>query len=280
MKKVANGLKYIYLTVLLLIILFPLIYILASSFKTNMELMASPGKIFPEKFTFNNYKEVWNSDSFPVFQMLFNSVWFTVGSVCISIALSAMGGFVFARGNFPGKKLMFAVITALMFVNLGSITMYPNFKLMDWLHIPKSLVTLLFIRCFGIPTANIYLVRGFLAGIPKELDEAASIDGCSFFGTFRHIILPLLTPILATVAMLSFNGSWNEYLNPMIWTMTRPEQRTLIVGIMQLKSTGEAAANWNLMLAGTVVALAPVLIAYAFCNKFFVRGIVSGAVKG
>ena len=275
-----KSLKYVYLIAILLAILLPLIYIIASSFKTNMELMAFPERIFPEKFTFENYIQALNSDDFPVFRMLINSIWYTLGCVCISVMLAAMGGFVFARGNFPGKKLMFGIITALMFVQLGSITMYPNFQLMDWLHIPKSLVTLLIIKCFGIPTANIYLVKGFLSGIPKELDEAAKIDGCSFFGLFRHIIFPLLTPILATIAMLSFNVSWNEYLLPMIWTMTKPEQRTLIVGIMQLKSTGAAAANWNLMLAGTVIALLPVLIAYAFCNKFFVQGITSGAVKG
>lgn len=280
MRRVLKNLKYVYLIAMLIVILFPLIYIIASSFKTNMELMAFPERIFPEKFTFENYIQAWNSDDFPVFRMLINSIWYTLGSVCISIILAAMGGFVFARGNFPGKKLMFGIITALMFVQLGSITMYPNFQLMEWLHIPKSLVTLLLIKCFGIPTANIYLVKGFLSGIPKELDEAAKIDGCSFFGLFKHIIFPLLTPILATIAMLSFNGSWNEYLLPMIWTMTKPEQRTLIVGIMQLKSTGAAAANWNLMLAGTVIALLPVLVGYAFANKFFVQGITSGAVKG
>ena len=280
MRKVLKNLKYVYLIAMLIVILFPLIYIIASSFKTNMELMAFPERIFPEKFTFENYIQAWNSDDFPVFRMLINSIWYTLGNVGISIILAAMGGFVFARGNFPGKKLMFGIITALMFVQLGSITMYPNFQLMDWLHIPKSLATLLLIKCFGIPTANIYLVKGFLSGIPKELDEAAKIDGCSFFGLFRHIIFPLLTPILATIAMLSFNGSWNEYLLPMIWTMTKPEQRTLIVGIMQLKSTGAAAANWNLMLAGTVIALLPVLVGYAFANKFFVQGITSGAVKG
>lgn len=280
MRKILKNLKYVYLIAILLLILFPLIYIIASSFKTNMELMAFPERIFPEKFTVENYVQAWNSDDFPVFKMLINSIWYTISSVVISVILAAMGGFVFARGNFPGKKLMFGIITALMFVQLGAITMYPNFQVMDWLHIPKSLVTLLLIKCFGIPTANIYLVKGFLSSIPKELDEAAKMDGCSFFGLFRYIIFPLLTPILATIAMLSFNASWNEYLLPMIWTMTKPEQRTLIVGIMQLKSTGAAAANWNLMLAGTIIALLPVLVGYAFCNKFFVQGITNGAVKG
>ena len=143
MRKILKNLKYVYLIAILLLILFPLIYIIASSFKTNMELMAFPERIFPEKFTVENYVQAWNSDDFPVFKMLINSIWYTISSVVISVILAAMGGFVFARGNFPGKKLMFGIITALMFVQLGAITMYPNFQVMDWLHIPKSLVTLL-----------------------------------------------------------------------------------------------------------------------------------------
>ena len=113
-----------------------------------------------------------------------------------------------------------------------------------------------------------------------ELDEAAKIDGCGFVGIFAKIIFPLLKPILATIAILTFQGSWNDYLSPLIFTMSKPEQRTLIVGIVQLKSTGEAAASWNLMLAGTTIALIPVLIAYIFANRYFVEGIAAGAVKG
>ena len=90
----------------------------------------------------------------------------------------------------------------------------------------------------------------------------------------------MITPILATIGILAFQGSWNEYLMPMIFTMTRPEQRTLIVGVIALKTSGEAASSWNLMLAGTTIALLPVLVAYAFGSKFFIEGIAAGAVKG
>ena len=127
---------------------------------------------------------------------------------------------------------------------------------------------------------QIYLVRGFINSLPKALDESAEIDGCGFFGTFVHIIFPMLKPIIATIGILSFQGSWNEYMMPTLFTLTRPEQRTLIVGVMALKSSGEAASSWNLMLAGTTVALIPVLVAYAIGNKYFVKGIASGSVKG
>lgn len=280
MKYISKIIKHIYLLILLGFILFPLVYTVLSSFKTNAEILANPAAILPQKFTFDNYIEAWNSNSFPIAKMFFNSTYYTIACVAITLFLSTICGYVFARGIFPGKKVMFVVITALMFVNLGSIAMYPNFEVLDFLHIPKSLPSLLLIKCFGIPVANIFLVRGFIEGIPKEVDEAAKLDGCSFAEILFKIIIHLITPILATIAILTFNGSWNDFLNPMIYTLTRPEQRTLTVGIVQLKSTGEAAASWNLMLAGTTVALIPVLVMYVVCNKYFVQGITEGAVKG
>ena len=101
-----------------------------------------------------------------------------------------------------------------------------------------------------------------------------------FFGIFFHIIAPLLKPILATISILAFNSSWNEYLMPTLFTLSNRQQRTLIVGIMSLKNSGQAAANWNLMLAGATVAMLPILIVYLFANRYFVEGLTAGALKG
>ncbi len=271
---------YIFLAVMLIIILFPLVYVIASSFKTNVEIMANPERIFPEKWTMDNYVAAWTSDVMRVGQMLFNSIWFTVASVVITLLTSAVTGYVFERGNFKLKKLIFAVFSSLMFISLGSITIYPQFEVLSLLNLNKSLVGLLVITCFGIPIVNMYLVRSFVGSLPKELDESAKIDGCTFTGIFFRIILPLLKPIMATIAVLTFNASWNSYLMPAMFTMTRPEQQTLIVGIMALKNSGQGASQWNLMLAGTVIALVPVLIVFAVANKYFVAGLADGAVKG
>ena len=271
---------YVWLVVLLVAVLFPLVYTIAASFKTNSEIMAHPERIFPENPTFDNYIQAWDSKNFNLKSMLFNSTVFTVVSVCITLFTSSLCGYVFARGRFPGKKIVFAVFSALMFVSLGSITMYPYFELLEFLHIEKSLYSLLFIRLFAIPTANIYLIRGFINTLPKELDEAATIDGCGFVRIFVYILFPLLKPILAVIGLMAFQGSWNEYLMPMIFTMTKPEQKTLITGVVALKSSAQAAAAWNLMLAGSTISLIPVLVAYAFGSKYFVQGITDGAVKG
>lgn len=133
---------------------------------------------------------------------------------------------------------------------------------------------------FNVPIVQIYLIKSYIDTLPDEIIEAAKIDGCKFFTTFIHIIAPLLKPVLATIALLIFQLSWNDYIMPTIFTMNRPEQRTLIVGLMALKNSGESASNWALMLAGSCVALIPVLFAYTTANKYFVKGLTAGAVKG
>lgn len=271
---------YLFLLIILAITLFPLIYVVASSFKTNVEIVANPERIFPEHWTFDNYVAAWTSDVMRVGQMFFNSVWFTVASVAITLLTSSITGYVFERGDFKLKKLIFAVFSSLMFISLGSITIYPQFEVLSLLNLNKSLVGLLVITCFGIPIVNMYLVKSFVGALPREMDESAKIDGCTFTGIFFRIILPLLKPIMATIAVLTFNGTWNSYLMPAMFTLTRPEQQTLIVGIMALKNSGQGASQWNLMLAGTVIALVPVLVVFAVANKYFVSGLADGAVKG
>lgn len=276
----AKTITYCILIAVLLITLFPILYAVLASFKTNLEILTDPGSIFPKKPTFDNYIVAITSKSFNVPRMLFNSTYYTVANVIISIVISSMAGYVFARGDFPGKKIIFALFTLLMFVKTGGLEIYPKFDILRALHMNKGLPALIFLHMFGVPIVNMHLVKGFVTSLPKELDEVAAIDGCSFAGTFFRITLPLLKPVLATIGILAFQGSWNEYLMPTVFTSSNPSQQTLIVGLVKLKSSSGAATNWNLMLAGSVMALLPVLVAYNIGNKYFVNGLASGAVKG
>lgn len=279
-RKAASIVTYFILIAMAAITLFPIIYVISASFKSNSEIMVHPERLFPVSPTLDNYKQAWNSGNFRIGNMLWNSLYYSVICVVITMITSSMGGYVFARGEFPAKKVIFAVFSSLMFVSIGSITIYPLFDILDIFGLAHSLWGLIVMKMFGVSIINIYLVRSYVNTLPKALDEAAEIDGCSFFGIFARIMLPLTKPIMATVGILAFQGSWNEYLLPTIFTLTRPEQRTLIVGVVALKNSGQAAASWNLMLAGTTVALIPVLLAYAVGNKYFVSGIAAGAVKG
>lgn len=277
--KIIRVICYVVLIAALIITIFPIVYAIAGSFKTNTELLMG-STIFPKHPTVENYVYAFQSESFNVPRMMMNSIMYTVYNVVVMILISSMAGYVFARGKFPGRNLIFICFSSLLFVKTGGLTIYPQFQILQALHLNKGLYALMFLGLFSIPVVNIYLIRGFIDALPKELDESARIDGCSFAGTFFRIIMPLLKPVLATIGILTFNTSWNDYITPNIFTATKPEQQTLIVGLMALKNSDGAATNWNLMLAGSVIALIPVLVAYAFGNQYFVSGLASGAVKG
>ena len=277
---IGNILRISVLTVILVIMMFPLIYTISASFKTNSEILSRPDAVFPLKPTVNNYVEAWNSEVFNIKNMTLNSIIYTVICVAATLLNSTMGGYVYSRGVFRGKGIVFGAFSILMFFSMGSVTIYPMFDILNLIHIPKSLYGLIFIRIFGVAIINIYLVRGYIDSLPKELDEAAEIDGCNFIEIFFRIHAPLLKPIIATIGVIAFQGSWNEYLMPMIFTMANPSQRPLIVGLVALSKSGESAANWNLVLAGTTISLIPVLIVYAIGNRYFVSGLTAGAVKG
>ena len=278
--KKKHTMTYIVLTIVALVTLFPLVYVISSSFKTNAEILTNPAAIFPKNPTFQNYIDAWNSDVFDMKRMMFNSTYYTVCIVASTIIITAMSGYVFAVGEFRGKKFWLAAFSITMFFSMGSLTIYPLLKILNFIHVPKSLPGLMLVKIFAVNIVNIYLVRGFVYSLPLGITEAAEIDGCDFYSCFFRIILPLLKPIMATIGVLGFQASWNDYLLPMIFTLGDARQRPLIVGVIALSKSGEAAASYNLVFAGTVLSLIPVLVAYGIGNKYFVSGIAAGAVKG
>lgn len=275
-----KAVLYMFLTVLAFVALFPILYIAVSSFKSNSEILAHPEWILPREFTFDNYIQVWKSDYFDFKRMTFNSLVYTLVCVAINIFVSCGAAYAFVRGQFRLKKVIFVMFSSIMFVSMGGVTIYPMFDVLNAINLNRGLYGLMIVKLFTVPIINIYLVKGYIQSLPYEIEEAATIDGCSFTSIFFRIIMPLIKPIVATVAILSFQGSWNEYLLPTIFTQSVPAQRTLIVGIVALKSSGEAASSWNLMLAGSTLTVLPILIAYMIGNRYFISGLASGAVKG
>lgn len=277
---ISYAATYIILFILAVIILFPILYSIAGSFKPMSEIFAKADKVFAEQPTFDNYITVFTSREIRLGRMVWNSIYYTIVTVVIMLFTSAANAYVFERGNFPFKKTIFAMFSSLMFISMGSITIYPLFDILNFIHLNKSLWGLIVIKALGIPVVNIFLIKSYIHSLPRELDDAAQIDGCSFFGIFVRIILPLLKPIMATVGILGFNASWNEYLMPAIFTLSNPEQQPLMVGITAMKSSGEAASNWTVMLAAANLSLIPTLLACVFGNRYFVSGLSAGALKG
>ncbi len=276
--KIVRGLLFLFMLIIALLTLYPIIYVVLGSFKENQELLVGGTSIFPKHFVIDNYIQAWEQADFATYTG--NSVYLAFGVMILSLLLSSMAGYVFSRRDFRGKELIYGLFVAFMFINVGSVSLRPLFELAIKLKMNTSLFSVILISAGGGQATYIFLVRGFMNSIPKELDEAAKIDGCTFFQTFYRVMLPVLKPILATVALLSFRGGWNEYILPLVFTMTNQAKRPLTVGVNMLKNAGDGAAAWNIMFAGATIAIIPILFIYICASKYFIEGLTAGAVKG
>lgn len=268
----------VFLILVAALTLYPLIYIMFGSFKENAELLRGGTKLLPEKFVLENYKQAWHKANFARYTL--NSVVISVGVMLVTLLSSSMAGYVFARKNFKGKELLYSLFVAFMFVNVGSVTLRPLFELAVKVKMNTSLLSVILIAAGTGQATYIFLVRGYMNTISKELDDAAKIDGCTFFQIYYKVILPLLKPILATTGLLSFRAGWNEYIMPLVFTMSNEKMRPLTVGVTMLKNSGDGTAAWNLMFAGATISIIPIVIIYIFTSKQFMSGMTAGAVKG
>ena len=276
--KIVHMIIWLFLALAAIITIFPVCYVIFGSFKDNKELLVGGSSILPSKWVFDNYVQAWKQANFATYTM--NSVFLSLAVMLISLINASMAGYVFARKNFKGKELLYMLFVAFMFINVGSVSLRPLFELAVKLKMNKSLLAVAIISAGGGQATFIFLCRGFVNSVPKELDEAAKMDGCGFFRIYYQIILPMLKPILATIALLSFRQGWNEYILPLVFTMTNDKLRPLTVGVNMLKNAGDGTAAWNIMFAGATISIVPILIVYCCFSRFFMGGLTAGAVKG
>lgn len=276
--KVARAIGWIFLTLLAVLIIFPVLYIIFGSFKSNSELLVGGSNIFPTVWSVSNYIQAWQQANFAVYTK--NSLILALGVMILSLVTSTMAGYVFSRTKFRGSTLLYGVFIAFMFINTGSVSIRPLYELAVKLHMNNNLFSVIFISTGTGQATYIFLAKGFVDSLPKELDEAAKIDGCTFFQTFYKVIAPLLKPVIATIALLSFRQGWNEYVLPLVFTMSNDAMRPLTVGVNMLKNAGDGTAAWNIMFAGATIAIVPMILVYIFFQRYFMGGVAAGAVKG
>ena len=277
-QKTKMWIGIVFLSLFAIAMLYPVVYITLGSFKGNQELLSGGARLLPKKFVVSNYAEAWETANFSIYTA--NSIFLGVGTMILSVISCTMAGYVFARKSFRFKELLYSTFVAFMFVNVGSVTLRPLFELAVKVHLNTSLAFVVFIIAGTSQATQIFLCRGYVNSIPKELDEAAKIDGCTFFQVFYKILFPLLKPITATVALLSFRSGWNEYILPLVFTMTNDLLRPLTVGVNMLKNNGDGAAAWNIMFAGATLAIVPMIVIYCIFSRYFMQGMTAGAVKG
>jgi ABC-type glycerol-3-phosphate transport system permease component len=275
-KVIAQVIKWTFVAAILLFTVYPVLYALLGSLKTNWELTLG-GNTLPREWRFENYIRAFTVGNFGLYT--WNSIVVSGTVTIIAVVTSSMAGYVFARREFPLKRIIMGMYLAFMFISLGSVTLYPLYLLMSRIGLSKNIMGMALVMTGG-QTANVFLINGFVKSVPKELDEAAFMDGASPFKVFYAIIVPLIRPILAVVLLFSFRTAWNNYLTPLVMSIGNARMRTLTVAVVQLKYSANAAAEWHIMLAGASIALIPVLIIYAFTHKQFISGLSAGAVKG
>lgn len=275
-KSLGHVILYIIMIAFSVVTLYPVLYAFFGSFKTNMELMVGGGML-PEVFQFKNYIYVWEKANFA--QYTVNSLFICFFSTIGAIILSSLTAYCIERHDFPGKKIIYSAYLSTMFIALGAVTLRPLYLLAVQANIHNTLWPIIIIQ-IGSQGVNIFLITKFIKSIPKELDEAAMIDGCGPFRIYSTILVPLLKPILAVVALFQFRLSWNDYIVPSVFTMTQPHLRPLTVGVVQLKWGAGAASEWHLMMTGAAISIIPMLVIYFLANKQFMSGLTDGGVKG
>ncbi len=277
-KLILRIILYGFLAAVTLFAVFPVVYILLSSFKSNQEILVGGVRIIPLEWHLENYVQAWNLANFG--KLTFNSIFYTVVVVAGCVLTSILAGYVFARGTTRFSRVVNVMLLCSMFVSIGTLSLYPQLSLAKLFGLNGTLWGPIIIRVFGMNATQVFVATGFIRQISKEIDEAAQIDGCSFFGIFCRIIFPLCKPLVATTGLMAFRTAWSDYLLPYVFTISAKEKWPLVVGVVSLKSSGEAVSSWNLMLAGISISILPMFIIYLFLNKYFISGLTEGSVKG
>ncbi|MEH2041189.1 carbohydrate ABC transporter permease [Nostoc sp.] len=268
-----KALLYVLLTLYAIITLIPFLWALSASFKPLSEIVSGEPNFLPKNFTLDNYRQIFLQE--PLFwRWLFNSVAIAISVTLLNLLLNSMAGYALARLRFVGKRFWFFLILAVLAVP-AQITLIPTFlilKAIGWLNSYQGMIVPSMVNA-----TFIFMMRQFFVNFPKELEEAAQLDGLNTFGIFRHIVLPLAKPALAAQAVFVFMGSWNNFLLPIV-ILFDPEMFTLPLGLNTFK--GQYISYWNYIMAASMVFTLPALGIYAFFNRYFIQSVTFTGGKG
>ncbi|QMS89094.1 carbohydrate ABC transporter permease [Nostoc edaphicum CCNP1411] len=268
-----KALLYVLLTLYAIITLIPFLWALSASFKPLTEIVSGEPNFLPKNFTLDNYKQIFLQE--PLFwRWLFNSVAIAISVTLLNLLLNSMAGYALARLRFVGKRFWFFLILAVLAVP-AQITLIPTFlilKAIGWLNSYQGMIVPSMVNA-----TFIFMMRQFFVNFPKELEEAAQLDGLNTFGIFRYIVLPLAKPALAAQAVFVFMGSWNNFLLPIV-ILFDPEMFTLPLGLNTFK--GQYISYWNYIMAASMVFTLPALGIYAFFNRYFIQSVTFTGGKG
>jgi len=268
MKKLA---VYIFLSITSVVTLIPFIWMISASLMSDGEAGVFPPKFFPSEIVFDQYKTLFTKLSMA--RNFFNSVFLSIVVTTFSLFFNSMAGYAFAKYRFKGKNKLFNLLLVNMIVP-SQVTMLPLFLMLKSVGLINTYFAIIVTGLSSI--FGIFLIRQYCLAIPDSLIEAARMDGATDFQIYRKIILPLATPILVTLGLFTFLGTWNDFLWPLI-ALTDDSMYTLPVALSSLML--EHTKDPELMMAGSVITVIPVIIVFLFLQRYYIKGIVMGSVK-
>ncbi len=254
--------------------IYPFLWAVGTSLKSVGEFAQGGLNVIPQQPAWSNYVNAWNDASFG--QYFINTVITSIGTVVFVVLFTAMAGYVLGRVSFVGKKVVLALITLTLFLPHG-YSIVPIFDIIQNLGLLNTLWSIVLVQVAGGMVFNTLLFAGYFTTIGKELEEAARIDGASFNQVFWRVMFPLATPMMATVALLTFISAWNSYFVPLVFTLGNSDLRTLPVGLYAFSA--EHSTSWTLLCAGSVMSLLPIILLFVFLQRYFIQA-VAGAIKG
>lgn len=267
-------LVYILLLTIGILFLFPLFWMVVTSFKDEAQLYIPKPKILPNPLMWANYKEAWGKIPFALYTR--NTTIITLSSVFLAVLSTSLVAFGFARINFKGRNFLFSLLLASMILP-GIVQIIPRYFIWNWLHCLDTWTPLILPNALGSYAFYIFLMRQFYRTLPLELDDAAAIDGCSYFRTWWNIMLPLTKPALTVVALFTFMRVWNDFFEPLIY-LTTDSKKTLALGLRFFQ--GQFSTDIHLLMAASTLVLLPCLVIFLLAQKYFIRGIAMSGIKG
>jgi len=265
---------YILMVFIAALIILPLLWMLSTSLKPKSEWFTRTIQWIPQTLTLDNYQKLFNNPQTPVLNWFINSILIGLITTALVLTIDSLAAYAYARMDFPGRKFLFGLMLMTLFLP-GMMFLVPNFLTVANLGLLNNWGGVILPGLAGV--FGVFFLRQFFEGIPKELEEAAAIDGANRFQIFYKIVLPLATPALATLGILTFLGSWNDFLWPLL-ILRDPKIQTLPPGLRTLQ--GSYNAEYGLMLAGAVVVAVPVLLLYIALQRYIVQSVASTGLKG
>ena len=259
------------LSMMLIVVVFPFLWMVVSSFKYEQDIITYPPTVFASSYTLMQYEKVFSA--IPLWMYIRNTVIFAFGVTITSVLFDSMAGYAFARIQFKGRKLLFNIVLLTMMIPF-QITMIPLFIQIFKLGMLNTFAGLIIPRmtsAFGI-----FMMRSFFVGLPKDLEEAARIDGVNELGILFRIMMPLCKTAMLSLAVFTLMGNWNDLLYPLMLTTTT-EIRTLPSGLAMF--VGERVTQYGPSIAGSVISMLPLLLMYCFAQKYFITGIAMSGMK-